>query len=238
MNQPHTPLKAVIIPDDPVEFAGNMFLEIAKHAIEERGAFTVALSGGSTPKALYNKLKDQGDAIDWSRVFVFFSDERTVGPDDKDSNYHMAMTNGFETLPIPKNQIIRMKGEIDPKTAAAEYEKEIHTHVNDSSFDLILLGMGDDGHTASLFPETKALSEKKRFVVENVVPQKDTTRITFTYPLLRKAQNIMFLAVGASKAEMVKKVLNDHDHKYPSGEVISDFSKVLWILDKGSAKNL
>jgi 6-phosphogluconolactonase len=238
MMDPKIKDKAIIVPEDPVEFARKLFLEIGRTAIEETGMFTVALSGGSTPKALYNKLKGDADAIDWSRVFVFFSDERTVSATNPDSNYHMAMTNGFKELPVPEDQIFRMKGEVDAKKGALEYESKVRERVRNESFDLILLGMGDDGHTASLFPGTKALTEIKRLVVDNVVPQKDTTRITFTYPLLRKAKNVMFLAVGASKAEMVKKVLNDKEHLYPAGEVTSDHSKVLWILDKGSSKNL
>ncbi|MCH9616882.1 MAG: 6-phosphogluconolactonase [Chlamydiia bacterium] len=238
MINPEIKGKAIIVPEDPVEFARKFFLEVARTAIDETGMFTVALSGGSTPKALYKALKECKDVIDWSKVLIFFSDERTVGPEDADSNYHMAMTSGFKALAVPQNQIFRMKGEVDAKKGALEYESKVKEHVRNESFDLILLGMGDDGHTASLFPGTKALTEIKRLVVENAVPQKETTRITFTYPLLRKAKNIMFLAVGEAKAEMVKKVLNDKKHQYPAGEVTSDHSKVLWILDKGSSKNL
>lgn len=231
-------IRAIIVPEDPVEFAKNFFLESARKAISANGSFSVALSGGSTPKALYGKLKDCKEEIDWSKVLIFFSDERTVAPTDNDSNYHMAMTSGFEELPIPQENIFRIEGENDPKKGAKKYEKAIKTHIKHQSFDLILLGMGDDGHTASLFPGTKALHEKSRLVVENNVPQKNTVRITFTYPLLKKAKNIMFLAVGEGKAKMVEKVLNDGSGTYPSGNVSSDHSKVLWILDKGSAQNL
>lgn len=238
MKGPEIKGKAIIVPEDPVDFSRKLFLEIARTAIDEKGSFTVALSGGSTPKALYNQLKNDSATIDWTRVFVFFSDERTVPPTSPDSNYHMALTNGFGELPIPKNQIFRMKGEVDAKKGALEYESKIREHVRNESFDLILLGMGDDGHTASLFPNTKALTEIKQLVVENAVPQKNTTRITFTYPLLKKAKNILFLAIGDSKADMVYKVLHDKNHQYPAGEVTSDHSKVLWILDKGSSKNL
>ncbi len=231
-------IRAVIVPEDPVEFAKNFFLEAAKKASEKNGIFTVALSGGSTPKALYAELKECKDLLDWSKVLLFFSDERTVPPTDPESNYHMAIAAGFDSLPIPKANIFRMEGEKDPKKGAKKYEKAIKKYVVNESFDLVLLGMGDDGHTASLFPGTKALNETSKIVMENEVPQKNTARITFTYPLLRKAQNILFLATGEAKAEMVEKVLHDEKDTFPSGRVVSDHSKVLWILDKGSAKNL
>lgn len=231
-------VRAVIVPEDPVEFAKEFFLEAAKKAIESKGSFSVALSGGSTPKALYAKLKECSNAIDWSKVKVFFSDERTVPPTDPDSNYHMAMTAGFEALPLKKDHIFRVVGEKDPAQGAKDYQAIIEKEVPEQSFDLILLGMGDDGHTASLFPGTKALKEISRLVVENEVPQKKTMRITFTYPLLKKAQNILFLATGAGKAEMVEKVLNDPNDSYPSGKVRSNHSKVLWVLDKDSAAKL
>lgn len=231
-------MRAVIVPEDPVEFATELFLETAKKAIEARGYFCVALSGGSTPKALYAKLKEHPDAIDWSKVKLFFSDERTVPPTDPESNYHMAMTAGFEALPIPKKQIFRIKGEKNAAKGAKEYEKTIEKQVVDQSFDLVLLGMGDDGHTASLFPGTKALDESSRLVVENEVPQKKTMRVTFTYPLLQKAKNIVFLATGAGKAEMIGKVFADIKETYPCIRVKSDHCKVLWVLDKASAVNL
>ncbi|MCH9811198.1 6-phosphogluconolactonase [bacterium] len=231
-------MRAIIVPEDPVEFAKSFFLEAAKKAIEEHGSFSVALSGGSTPKALYGKLKECKDSLDWSKVKLFFSDERTVPPTDQDSNYHMAITSGFEALPIPKNQIFRMKGESDPAKGAKEYEELIKKEIPEERFDLILLGMGDDGHTASLFPGTKALDETSRLVVENEVPQKNTVRITFTFPLLKKAKNIMFLATGEGKREMISKVFKDINDTYPSGRVRCDHSKVLWVLDKASAADL
>ncbi len=228
----------IAIVEDPVTFATDYFLKIAQEAILTRGYFTVALSGGSTPKALYNRLKQHKNAIDWSKVYVFFSDERSVSPTSCESNYFMAMENGFADLPVPTTQIFRMKAESNIKNGAIEYETLIKQYVPDESFDLILLGMGDDGHTASLFPETSALNETFRMVIENNVPQKNTVRMTFTYSLIKKAQHVLFLVVGDGKSEMVKTVLTDKGGKYPAGLVTSSYRKVLWILDLKSGEKL
>ncbi|MCH9622057.1 MAG: 6-phosphogluconolactonase [Chlamydiia bacterium] len=238
MTKSYDDKRDLAIVDDPVQYSCDYFLKIAKEAIEKEGQFSVALSGGSTPKALYNKLKDYKDAIDWSKVLVFFSDERSVGPNDPDSNFHMAMTNGFADLPIPTDHIFRMKAETNAHENAALYENIIKSKLKNESFDLILLGMGDDGHTASLFPGTDALNETSKLIVENNVPQKNTLRMTFTYPLIAKAKHIFFLVTGDGKADMVQKVLSDKEQKYPSGKVFSEKNKVLWILDEKSSANL
>ncbi len=238
MIQSYDKKREIAVVDDPVSFSCSYFLNIAKNAIADRGKFTVALSGGSTPKSLYNRLKEHENDLQWDKVFVFFSDERSVEPDSEESNYHMAMTNGFSDLPIPKSHIFRMKAEKSIKEHAEDYQALINKHVIDQSFDLILLGMGDDGHTASLFPGTKALVETTSLVVENLVPQKNTTRMTFTYPLIRKARHVVFLAYGKGKSTMVKQVLTDKTSSYPSSRVLCDHHKVLWILDQESAKEL
>jgi 6-phosphogluconolactonase len=238
MIQSYDEKRDIAIVDDPISFSCGLFLTIAKKAIAERGKFTVALSGGSTPKNLYMRLKEHKKDLEWNKVFVFFSDERSVEPDSEESNYHMAMTHGFFDLPIPKHHIFRMKAEKSIEKHAKAYEELICKHVIDQSFDLILLGMGDDGHTASLFPGTKALKERAALVVENLVPQKNTSRMTFTYPLIRKARHVVFLANGKGKSTMVKQVLTDTNNIYPSSRVVCDHHKVLWILDQESAKEL
>jgi len=230
--------KDLAIVEDPVQFSCDYFLKVAKEAIEKRGQFSVALSGGSTPKALYNKLTQYKDAIDWTKVLIFFSDERSVGPNDPDSNYHMAMTNGIGSLGIPTSQIFRMKAENDAKAGAEEYAGIIKNQIKDQAFDLILLGMGDDGHTASLFPGTKALDEISKLVVENEVPQKSTLRMTFTYPLISKARHIVFLVTGSAKAQMAQNVLSDKEKKYPSARIFSEKHKVLWVLDETASTKL
>ena len=230
--------RELAIYDDLVEFACSYFIDIAKSSIKETGKFSVALSGGSTPKALYNKLKDHKADLDWSKVFVFFSDERSAGPEDPDSNYHMARENGFADLPIPPEQLFRMIAESNMEENAKKYESLIREHLDNQSFDLILLGMGDDGHTASLFPNTDALKETKDLVVKNHVPQKNTDRMTFTYPLIEKAKHVLFLATGESKAAMVSSVLNDTEGKYPAGKVTCNNRKVLWGLDTAASSKL
>jgi 6-phosphogluconolactonase len=238
MIHPFDSTKEIAIVDDPVAFALDYFLKVGQQSILKRGQFSVALSGGSTPKALYNKLKQCKDALDWNKVFVFFSDERSVPQTDSESNYKSAMDAGFSSLPIPPSHIFRMKAEEHIEENALIYAQLIKKYVPDQSFDLILLGMGDDGHTASLFPNTLALKEEIHLVVHNFVPQKNTMRMTFTFPLLRKGKHILFLATGLDKSHMVKEVFSDKKTKYPAASVTSDHNKVLWVLDKNAAKDL
>jgi len=208
-------------------YAAEHFVNLAKKAIEQRGAFHVALSGGSTPKALFKMLSGPPYAkqIDWQKVWIYWSDERCVGPNDPDSNYKMAMDAGLKSLSIPQNQIFRMEGELDPKEAALRYEAILPQH-----FDLIMLGMGDDGHTASLFPGTAALEENSRKVVANYIPQKNSWRLTLTFKCLADNNPVVFYVLGPGKADMVKKVFNSGD--YPASRV----ENALWILDAEAAK--
>lgn len=230
--------KQFTIEKDVADFAAKFIIDLASSAIAKKGIFSIALSGGSTPKILYGKLKEYKDAIDWSKVLVFFSDERSVALTNEDSNYHMAMTNGIESLGIPKDHIFAMKASESISENADLYEEQIKQHLADASFDLILLGMGDDGHAASLFPATEALDEKEKLVIANDVPQKKTKRMTFTYPLLKKSKQILFLTTGANKAEMVKTVLTTPSIEHPASLVTNHCNKVLWALDEASASLL
>src|SRR5690242_14384328 len=165
----------LVIPGDAettLEFCAEHWLETGNQAIADHGAFYVALSGGSTPKAIFQMLTSPTHAhrIDWSKVHLFWSDERAVPPDHPDSNYHMALSAGLDKMPIPKNHIHRMQAEKDIEAHALAYE----ALVKDRPFDLVMLGMGDDGHTASLFPYTKALAETQRLVVANYIDAKKT----------------------------------------------------------------
>ncbi|MDN3507780.1 MAG: 6-phosphogluconolactonase [Simkaniaceae bacterium] len=213
-----------------IEFAVEHWLDCGKQAIENHGAFFVALSGGSTPKAIFQVLATKKDALDWSRVHLFWSDERSVSPDDPDSNYHMAMHSGLEKLPIDPAHIYRMVAEDNIEQNALEYENHIKTTLLNRPFDLIMLGMGDDGHTASLFPETSALTITDRLVVANPVPQKKTTRMTFTYPLINAAANIAIYVLGHGKATMLKQVLAP-DSPYPISGIGTPASPALYITD-------
>lgn len=226
--------------EDCIEYSVEHFIICAQDAIENHGSFYVALSGGSTPKKIFEKLSSSifAESIDWTRVFLFWSDERCVPPEDPESNYKMAMDSGFSRLPVLGNHIFRMIGESDRETHAKEYEKTIQKVLCGREFDLIMLGMGDDGHTASLFPGTKALEITDRWVVPNFVPQKDSYRMTFTYPLINSAHNIAFYVMGEKKSKKVQEVLSDKENSAPSARVGSPASPALWILDDGSSKDL
>jgi 6-phosphogluconolactonase len=180
-------------------------------AISERGRFTLALSGGSTPKPVYALLAERQDALDWSKVLLFWSDERTVPPNHPESNYGMAHDALISKVRIPCT-VYRMRGEIDPQQAAAEYEQTLREVFPDEDiphFDVMLLGMGANSHTASLFPHTAALDERERLVVANYVPELSTWRLTFTVPLLNAARDVLFLISGENKAEPLRRVLYD-----------------------------
>lgn len=221
-----------------IDFAVKQFLEVATKAILERGAFHVALSGGSTPKAIFEKFTPE--MLDWSKVHLYWSDERAVPPTDDDSNYKMAMDAGFSGLPIPSQQIHRMIGEGDLVVEAKNYQTLLKTNLPDGRFDLVMLGMGDDGHTASLFPETHALTDTAEWVAANYVPQKSFWRLTLTYPAINRSRSIVVYVLGKSKAEIVKEVLTGPylPLKYPIQGVGTMTRKPLWILDDAAGSLL
>ncbi|MFA6915809.1 MAG: 6-phosphogluconolactonase [Parachlamydiales bacterium] len=232
----------IVIPtkDEAVQFAANDWIANAKSAISRHGAFYVALSGGSTPTAIFKNLAERHSTdIDWTKVFLFWSDERSVPPEHKDNNYRSAMEAGLIALPIPTQHIFRMHAE-DGQEADKPYEELIRKTVPNAAFDLIMLGMGDDGHTASLFPHTEALKISDHLVVMNHVPQKSTWRMTFTYPLIHKAHYIVIYVLGSGKEEMVKKIFKGpfQPMEYPIQKVGTSSNKALWILDAAAAANL
>jgi len=226
--------------EDAIDFSVRHFLNLAKLSIEESGRFTVALSGGSTPKEIYKRLSLTKDEIDWSKVWLFWSDERGVPPTDQDSNYHMAMEAGLGLLPIPKNQIFRMEAERNIQEMADRYDSFIEKNLGPDLFDLIMLGMGEDGHTASLFPGTKALDVKNRAVVANYIKSKDSWRMTLTLDCINNSKNICFYVIGGAKKEMLKRILfpkSEADH-LPAYHVGSEETKALWIVDVDAAPKL
>ncbi len=229
----------IVAPDKTAAeaFSAAHWISCAKESITRRGYFNVALSGGSTPAAIYRILSEKhADSIDWTKVRLFWSDERAVPPSDKESNYKMAMDAGLGSLSIPANQIFRMHAEEGDK-GAKDYEGLIRAHVHDLAFDLVMLGMGDDGHTASLFPHTKALNEFSTLTAMNYIPEKGVWRMTMTYPCINQARHIVLYVLGQNKAEMVEKVLNGPSHPlvYPVQKVGTPTHKAFWILDKASA---
>lgn len=225
------------------EAAARDFVERANAAIDESGRFAVALAGGSTPEATYELLatEEYANQIDWSNVHVFFGDERSVPPDDEDSNYRMA--NEALLSHVSPGSVHRMKGEMHPDEAAMEYEGELReffeTPGAPPEFDLIQLGIGDDGHTASLFPNTPALDVTDRWVAQNPVPKLETVRITLTLPVLNAAKAVCFLVAGEGKAEPLKEVLEgDADpHDYPS-KFVQPAGELNWMVDREAASML
>ena len=223
------------------EAAADRFVAVARKAIEANGIFRVAMSGGSTPKRVYPLLLEPSrrDAVDWSRVEFFWGDERAVPPDHPDSNFGVAYQMLIAHLPIARpDRIHRMPAEApDIDAAALSYESEIRLAFGargnePPAFDLIWLGMGPDGHTASLFPGTLALEEAERWVVGNWVPSQDAWRMTFTYPLLNAARHVLSVVTGADKAEALR-AIRDGGSGLPA-EAVSGRG-VLWIVDAAAA---
>jgi 6-phosphogluconolactonase len=227
-------------PEELAEAAAREFAAKAEESIEERGRFAVVLAGGSTPKATYGVLaRDYAGRIDWSKVHVFFGDERTVPPDHEDSNYRMARESLLDHIRV--GSVHRIRCELPPDEAATAYEEELRDFFGEElpRFDLILLGIGADGHTASLFPETPALEVADRWVVSNPVPKLDTNRITLTVPVINAARSVDFLVAGEDKAEALKEILEgDADpRKYPA-RLIQPPGGPDWMLDRAAAAAL
>jgi 6-phosphogluconolactonase len=208
-------------------------------AIARRGAFHLALSGGSTPRMLYQHLASAAYAeqLDWSRVHVWWSDERNVPADHQDSNYRLAHEVMLSRLPVPLEQIHRVPTEEGPAQAAAHYETAIRAQVSEGRFDLILLGLGEDGHTASLFPHTEALGVTDRLVMANFVSKLNTWRITFTAPLINTADTVFFLVSGAGKAAALRSVLlGDYQPEALPAQIVAPVTgKLFWMTDADAA---
>jgi 6-phosphogluconolactonase len=218
-------------------FAAEHWIHAAQRAIQQKGRFAVALSGGSTPRAIYERLALA--KIDWSKVFLFWSDERAAPPDHPESNYKMAMESAFSRLPIPLHQIHRMRAEADLEKGALEYEELIRSCLGKDLFDLVMLGVGEDGHTASLFPKTKALGIEDRLCVPNFIPEKNTWRMTLTFSCINGSSKAAIYAIGASKGAIVPKVLDSAIvSPYPASRIGTPDHKALWILDRKAAQNL
>jgi len=218
--------------EDTILFIKDLILKTAREEIDKKGFFSIALSGGSTPNAVYKSLSKEKNAIDWSRVKLFWGDERAVPCDHEESNYKNAMDAGLSTLPI--KEIFRMEAERkDIDQAACDYEMILKKETN-ASLDLLLLGLGDDGHTASLFPHTAALTKKDRLVVANFVPEKNQYRMTLTYPAIALAKKRVLIALGDGKASIVKKVIIDKKACLP----VQKIEDMLWILDTAASQKL
>lgn len=221
--------------------AAKHFVVLAKEAIGARGLFSVALAGGSTPRAAYALLatEEYAERIDWSRVHVFWGDERCVPPDNTDSNYRMARETLLDGVPLLAQNVHRVRGEMAPEDAASDYEYRLRQFFGDDlpRFDLVLLGMGGDGHTASLFPGTAALCEQRRWAVAHYVDSVRGWRVTLTPVVINGALNVTFIVSGEAKAERMAQVLKG---PYPPealpAQLISPVDgRLLWLLDAEAA---
>lgn len=229
--------------------AAQYFVEMAEESVAARGRARIAISGGSTPKATFQLLADRGQPwrarMPWDQLELFWVDERCVPPDDQESNYRMTRESLLDQVPLRPEQIHRMEGELDPEEAAARYESGLRNSFRLEGaevprFDLVALGMGPDGHTASLFPHTEALNEMMRLVAANHVPQKDSWRITLTWPVINHARSVFFLIGGADKAGVLNEVLTgpkDID-RLPSQLIWPSSGILTLILDKSAASQL
>jgi len=233
----------LIVPGDfltTIAFCRQHWITLCKQAIQERGAFFVALSGGSTPKAIFEGITSPPNAadIDWSKVHLFWSDERAAPPDDPSSNYHMAMQAGFSRMPIPSSQIHRMHAEENIEENALRYEQQIQGALQGRPFDLIMLGVGEDGHTASLFPGTPALDTQGRLVVANFAASQNSWRMTFTFLCINQAAHIALYVLGAGKKHILSQILQAKEDRFPACRVGTSQNHALWIADEAAAEEI
>jgi len=214
--------------------AANFIVDLAHKALAERNEFRIALSGGNTPRPVYTEFVRIARDIPWDRVHFTFGDERCVPPDDPQSNYRMARETLFVPGAVPEKSVARMRGEIDPQLGAQEYQDGLDLLAAQRGeamyrHDLILLGVGDDGHTASLFPGTAALNESVRKVAANFIPKFDSWRLTFTYPLINQARHVCFLANANKNPALLEKVLAG-EQEFPAARVAPANGDLTWIL--------
>lgn len=224
--------------------AAEMFAELANQAIASRERFCVALSGGNTPRRLYEILANMPvrEQIRWESAYVFWGDERCVPTDDPRSNARMAREILLDQVPVPANQIHPIQGDLSPALAAAQYETELRDFFDDRPpvFDLILLGLGENAHTASLFPRTPVLDEKKRWVKEVYVAKQDMSRVTLTAPFINQARDVIFLVSGADKALALQSVLEGayQPHRLPAQLIRPNGAHPIWLVDKAASHKL
>ena len=230
--------------------AADWFVVWAQKSIEARGKFSVALSGGSTPRKLYELLANENESyrgqIDWQNVHFFFGDERHVAPNHDESNFKMTNDALFSKIhELPEANIHRVLTENHAADAASLYEETLREFFQSETvefpvFDLILLGLGADGHTASLFPESAALNEGLRFFVENYVEKFAAYRLTLTFPVINRARNVLFLIAGADKAEIVRRVLQPEsaEIEFPAQLVNPADGKLFWLFDEAAGREL
>lgn len=230
-------------PDTLLTSLADFTLLKGEEAIRRAGSFNIALSGGSSPKKLYELIASDAyrSSLDWTRVYFFFGDERFVPADHPDSNYRMAKESLFDPLGISSGHVFQIDTSSTPGDAAANYQHKLIAHFKTDKpiFDFILLGLGDDVHTASLFPHTDALKERTLLVTDNFIPKVNAFRITFTYPLINLGNTVAFLVYGESKANAVRTALEGpHDPDAHPAQGIKPKGELIWFLDEAAARNL
>lgn len=233
-------------PEEVARAAARRFVEISAESAAARGVFSVALAGGSTPKRIYELLAEDEEfkgKVDWPSAHVFFGDERTVPPDHADSNYRMANEALLSRVALPEENVHPMNGVGDAAANASLYEDDLRSFFGGEDwprFDLVMLGMGDDGHTASLFPSTEALTNASAWVVSNWVEKFGTWRITLTAPAINRARHVLFTVSGAGKAERLREVLRGprDTERLPSQLIRPDTGTLEWFVDKAAATKL
>ena len=224
--------------------AADLILQLYEKAVSEKGRFMIALSGGNTPKKLYELLAavPYAKKINWKNVYVFWSDERCVSISDEENNSHMASLALLNNVPIPKENIFPVPVNFEPSKAASSYEQLIKTFFKEKQphFDLVLLGTGADGHTASLFPNTDILDEKKALVKQVYLKEKNMYRVSFTLPLINDAKHILFLVTGKEKSAILKKIFTKPVKKplYPAQMIKPVKGKLFWFVDKSAASQI
>jgi 6-phosphogluconolactonase len=249
MVSPRPEIHIAVNADELSRRAAAEFVRLAREAIQTKGSFTVALAGGSTPKGLYLLLADEAslrEPLAWDRIHFFWGDERHVPPDHADSNYRMAHEAMLSKVPVPPANIHRVMSEYPDATLAAdEYERTLRDFFQCAAgqfprFDLVLLGMGPDGHTASLFPGTEALREQNRLVVANWVGKFKAYRITMTAPVFNHAACVIFLVSGEEKAETLRAVLRGENQpeRFPSQLIQPANGRLVWLVDQAAARFL
>lgn len=227
--------------------AAERLIRLAQDAIERSGRFIVALSGGSTPRALYSLLASPGynERIPWAKVHLYWGDERCVPPHHPDSNFLMVQETLLANITIPRENFHRIAAELDPQVAAADYEEQIRKLFQLSPgglprFDLILLGLGEDGHTASLFPESETLKDTQHIVVATYVDKLNAHRVTLTLPVINRAAEVIFLVAGPDKTSVVKRIVSDPPQApdLPAARVCPANGRLVWLITKDAASEL
>lgn len=228
-----------------VQKAAAMIVHLLHEAIALRGRASLALSGGSTPRRLYEELGSQehSEKVDWNNVHLFWGDERCVSPSSAESNYRMVRESLLARVKIPVSSIHRVLTELPPREAAIQYEQVMREFFRVPAhglpvFDVMLLGLGSDGHTASLFPSSPVLHEHTRLAAEVFIEQKSQYRITVTLPVINNAATVIFLVSGSGKASIVGKIFEGDSTGYPAQLVRPTSGQLFWLVDKDAAVNL